>query len=203
MGQLLLRGEPPSTRVVALGGPGVKPEARKHYRMPIGAPLSRLLEGKLEAGEQRILHGDALSGTVLSMDDSLPFFASSLTVLPENHDRPFMGWLAPGWDLFSWSRTFLSTWLRRNREWALNTRKRGESRPMILTGLYDRYVPMNIMTDFLVRAVLAHDTDEAISLGILETDPEDFALCSFVCPSKIDVSGVIRQGLDEIEKEGL
>jgi Na+-transporting NADH:ubiquinone oxidoreductase subunit A len=74
---------------------------------------------------------------------------------------------------------------------------------MVLTGLYDRYLPMNIMTDFLVRAVLARDADEAIALGLLETDPEDFALCSFVCPSKMDLCGIIRKGLDQIEKEGI
>ena len=74
---------------------------------------------------------------------------------------------------------------------------------MVITGLYDKYLPMHIMVDYLVRAVLAHDTDEAVKLGILETDPEDFALCSYVCPSKMDVMGVIRNGLIEIEEEGL
>ena len=74
---------------------------------------------------------------------------------------------------------------------------------MVLTGLYDQYLPMRIMVDYLVRAVLAHDTDEAVKLGILETDPEDFALCSYVCPSKMDIMGVIRSGLKEIEEEGL
>ncbi len=72
---------------------------------------------------------------------------------------------------------------------------------MVMTGLYDRYLPMRIMVDYLVRAVLAHDTDEAVKLGILETDPEDFALCSFACPSKMDVVGIIRNGLKEVEEE--
>lgn len=74
---------------------------------------------------------------------------------------------------------------------------------MVLTGLYDQYVPLDIMVDYLVRAVLANDTDEAIKLGILSTDPEDFALCSYVCPSKMDICGIIQQGLAEIEKEGI
>ena len=74
---------------------------------------------------------------------------------------------------------------------------------MVATGLYDRYLPLNIMADYLIRAILAGDSDEAIKLGILETDPEDFALCSFVCPSKMDLLSVIRQGLDQIEEEGI
>ena len=74
---------------------------------------------------------------------------------------------------------------------------------MVMTGLYDNYMPMRIMVDYLVRAALAHDTDEAVKLGILETEPEDFALCSFVCPSKMDIVGIIRNGLKEIEEEEL
>ena len=64
-------------------------------------------------------------------------------------------------------------------------------------------MPMNIMVDYLVRAVLANDTEEAIKLGILETDPEDFALCAFACPSKMDLVGIMRKGLAAIEQEGL
>jgi Na+-transporting NADH:ubiquinone oxidoreductase subunit A len=74
---------------------------------------------------------------------------------------------------------------------------------MIVTGLYDRFLPMNIMTDFLVRAVLAKDTEEAIQLGLLEVDPEDFALAAFACPSKVDLPGIIRKGLDDAEAEGI
>ncbi|HBA84358.1 MAG TPA: NADH:ubiquinone reductase (Na(+)-transporting) subunit A [Verrucomicrobia bacterium] len=203
IGRLLLEGAWPSTRIVALGGPGVKPEARKHYRVRIGTPLSHFLAGKLEDGEQRVIGGDVLSGAALARDSSLRFFDSSMTVIPEDRERQFLGWLAPGWTFYSRSKTFLSAWFRKNRSWTMGTNMHGDPRPMILTGLYDRYLPMNIMVDFLVRAVLAHDVDEAIQLGILETDPEDFALCSYICPSKMDISGIIRQGLEEIEKEGL
>ena len=74
---------------------------------------------------------------------------------------------------------------------------------MVLTGLYDKYQPLNIWTDYLVRAVLANDTEEAVKLGILEVEPEDFALSAFACPSKMDLVGIIRKGLQDIEKEGI
>ena len=48
---------------------------------------------------------------------------------------------------------------------------------------------------------LVEDIEEMEQLGIIECDDEDFALCSFACPSKIDVGGTIRQGLDLMEKE--
>lgn len=203
IGTLLLEGRLPSHRMVALGGPGVKESARKHYRVHAGASLQQLLAGALEEGESRIVNGDALFGTVLPEPAFLPFRAPGFTVLQEDRARHFIGWLSPGADRFSHSRTFLSRWQGNGHDWALGTNENGGHRAMVLTGLYDRYMPMQIMVDYLVRAVLANDTDEAIKHGILETLPEDFALCTFVCPSKTDVSSIIGRGLDMIEKEGI
>ena len=64
---------------------------------------------------------------------------------------------------------------------------------MVLSGYYDRVMPLNIMVDYLVRAVLAEDFDEAVNHGILETLPEDFALCDFICPSKMEVQNIIKE----------
>lgn len=203
IGRLLLEGAVPPDRVVALGGPGVKPEARRYYRVRLGSPLADLLGPRLESGEQRIVAGDVLSGVKVTPGSSLRFQDSSLCVLPEGRERHFLGWLAPGWSLFSQSNSFLSRWFRRHRTWVLDTNRHGSPRAMVLTGLYDRFLPLRIMTDYLVRAVLAHDMDEAVKLGLLETDPEDFALAAFVCPSKMDLVGIIRRGLAEVEKEGI
>ncbi len=203
IGELFLNGTLPTTSVVSLAGPGVQETARAHYRVPIGMPLSALLDGKLESGEHRIVKGNALAGVAMKSAEHVSAIESALTIIPESEEQYFMGWLAPGINKLSASRTYLSGWNGHKREWKLTTLLNGSYRSMVFTGLYDKYVPLNILVDYLVRAVLAHDTDEAISLGILETDPEDFALCSYVCPSKMDISGIIKQGLAEIEKEGI
>ena len=39
------------------------------------------------------------------------------------------------------------------------------------------------------------------NLGIYEVSPEDFALCEFVCTSKIDVQKIVREGI-EMVREG-
>ena len=39
-------------------------------------------------------------------------------------------------------------------------------------------------------------------LGIYECDPEDFSLCSLACQSKVEVSKIVKEGLDLIELEG-
>ena len=203
IGKLFLEGALPPSRVIAVGGPGVADGARKYYRVRIGGALKNLLDGKLVAGETRIIGGDALAGTAAGLDSFLRFRDSAITVLQVDRERHFLGWIMPGLNFFSRSRTFLSRWLKPNAEWALGTNTHGSPRTMVLTGLYDQVMPMNILVDYLVRAVLAHDTDEAVKLGLLEVDPEDFALCAFVCPSKMDVVAIIRQGLAEVEKEGI
>lgn len=203
IGQLFLDGNYPDKHVISLGGPGVKEDARAHYRVQIGTPLVDLLDGRMQDGEQRVIKGDALAGVAMPEGEHVSAICSAITILAEGREQFFMGWMAPGINKLSASRAYLSGWNGHKRKWDLTTNTNGGYRAMVFTGLYDKYMPLNIMVDYLVRAVLAHDTDEAISLGILETDPEDFALCAYVCPSKMDISGVIRQGLEEIEKEGI
>ncbi|MDZ4199683.1 MAG: NADH:ubiquinone reductase (Na(+)-transporting) subunit A, partial [Kiritimatiellia bacterium] len=180
----------------------VRETARRHYRVPDGMSLSTFLKDKLQTGENRVIAGDALSGQTLDPSGFLGGF-ESLTVIPEGRQRDFLGWMTPGLLQFSHSRLFLSTWLRPRAQWNHTTLLHGGRRSMVVTGLYDRFVPLGLMTDFLIRAVLAKDTTESVQLGLLETDPEDFALAAFVCPSKMDLMGIIRKGLDDVEAEGL
>lgn len=204
VGHLFLTGTHPASRIISLGGPGVAGPAARHYRVRIGGELGPVIHGRLADGELRVVAGDVLSGRKVAPDGWMGLSDVALTVVPEGRARRFLGWLAPGLSDFSHSRTFLSRWIGdRGRTWALDTNLHGGYRAMVATGLYDRFVPMRIMTDFLVRAVLAHDTDEAVKLGLLEVDPEDFALPAFACPSKMDLVGIIRSGLDELEAEGL
>ncbi|MDA1087378.1 MAG: Na(+)-translocating NADH-quinone reductase subunit A [Verrucomicrobia bacterium] len=203
IGRLLLNGMVPHTQVVALGGPGVREDARKHYRIRIGSDLRTVLEGTLEDGEQRVIWGDALSGVTIDADSYARFYGRSITVLNEGRERMMMGWLEPGFKRLSFSRAYLSGWLNGDKQWNLTTNMNGGPRAMVLSGHYDKVMPLNIMVDYLVRAVLADDTDEAVQLGILETDPEDFALCEYICPCKMELQTIIRKGLDLIQEEGL
>jgi Na+-transporting NADH:ubiquinone oxidoreductase subunit A len=203
IGRLFLDGAPPATRIVSLAGPGVRDGARRHYRVGEGTDLASLLADRLAGASLRVVAGDALGGERVAADGSLPFLAGGLTVLREDPERRFLGWMAPGFGQYSASALFPSRWLSPRKAWDLGTNLNGGHRAMVATGLYDRVLPMNILVDQLVRAVLAHDVEEAVQLGLLEVDPEDFALCSFVCPSKTDLVGIIRKGLDEAAAEGL
>lgn len=201
IGRLFLDGTLPATRIISLGGPSVKPGKQAHYRVSAGADLAPLFEDRICDCENRVIDGDVFSGTCGV--SHLGFHQSAITVIPVDRERHMLGWTMPGFRQFSFSRLFASSWLPRKLPWRLGTSMHGEERAIVLTGNYDKVMPLNIMVDYLIRAVLANDTDEAISLGILETIPEDFALCNFICPSKIEVQDIIRDGLQQIKEEGI
>lgn len=203
IGRLLTEGRFPDDRIVCAGGPGVREDHRKYYRVRPGAEIASVLKGRTAEGPHRVIGGNILAGRTMEPDGHLDDVFGSLTVIPEAGDRRFLGWLDPGFRFFSISPAFISRWLSRNEPFVFDTDANGSPRSMVATGLYDKYFPMDILVDFLVVAVLAHDTDEAVRLGLLETEPEDFAVCSYVCPSNMDLVSIMRRGLEEIEAEGL
>jgi Na+-transporting NADH:ubiquinone oxidoreductase subunit A len=202
IGKLLNIGELPRTKVVALAGPAVKPANRKYYRVECGASLKPLFGSALEGEEVRLVSGNVLWGDQVSAESFARYYGSEYFALAEDRSRHFMGWTTPGLFQYSSHRVNLSSMLG-SHEWKLGTSMHGSHRAMVVTGWMDKHQPLNIMTDYLIRAALAHDTDEMVQLGILETDPEDFALASFVDPHKTDVCGIIKRGLEEIEEEGI
>ena len=52
------------------------------------------------------------------------------------------------------------------------------------------------------NTLIVRDTDQARSLGCLELDEEDLALCSFVCNGKYQYGLHLRKNLHEIEVNG-
>ena len=198
-GSLFLEGVYPAERVVAVTGEGA---GRKFYAKTIvGAPVSLLLKGSGLEG-MRCVSGSVLAGREVGKDGYLSFYDSQLTVIPAGGKRTFLGWLSPGSDKYTFSRTFVSSFLPPRKEVSLTTDKHGSDRAIVLNHIYDPLVPLDIMVYFLLKAVISEDIEEAERLGILECDEEDFALCSFACPSKTDVGGIIREGLELIEREG-
>jgi Na+-transporting NADH:ubiquinone oxidoreductase subunit A len=202
IGEFLTSGRFPATRTVMLAGDGVKEEFRGYATLPAGAPLSVLFDGVLAEGEQRIIRGDTLCGEKADLAGSLRFADQGFVVLPEDRERHFLGWYAPTTEQFSDHKVVPSAWLK-GKLFQFGTNRRGSLRAMVLTGIYDKYVPLDIWVDALSRACLAQDTAEAISLGILESVPEDFALCTFACPSKTDFGQIVGETLALIEQEGI
>ena len=147
-----------------------------------------------------IISGDIFTGNKITSDGALGFYHTTITVIEEGNHQEFLGWIMPGLNKFSASKTFLS-WLSPSKRYALNTNMHGEERAYVMTGEYEKVLPMDIYPTHLLKSIMIEDIELMENLGIYEVAPEDFALCEFVCTSKIEVQSIIRHGLDLIRKE--
>ncbi|MNT35455.1 Na(+)-translocating NADH-quinone reductase subunit A [compost metagenome] len=173
----------------------------KYYKTIVGSNIKNIIaDGGLRRGENRIISGNILTGNQIPEDGYLDFYDSQITVIPEGNEFEFMGWLTPGFNKFSLSRTFFS-WLTPNKKHDLNTNMHGEERPFVITGQYEKVFPMDIYPVHLLKSILIEDIDMMEKLGIYEVVEEDFALCELVCTSKIKSQEIIRHGLDIMRKE--
>lgn len=199
IGRLFSQGKYNASRMIAVTGSQVSNP--KYYNTIIGSSIKHILDDcGLKDGENRIISGSVLSGKQISVYGYLGFYDSQITVIPEGNESEFMGWLAPGFNKYSMSRAFFS-WLKPNKQYNLDTNLHGEERPFVMTGQYEKVFPMDIYPVQLLKSILIEDLDMMEKLGIYEVAEEDFALCEFVCTSKIKSQEIIRRGLDLAKKE--
>lgn len=193
LGRLFNKGIYDANKTIAIAGSGVKNPA--YVKTIANSAVATFVNGNLAEGEQRIISGNVLSGTQITADGYLGFYDNQITVIPEGKEYEFMGWAAPGLGKFSFSHTFLS-WLTPNKQYALNTNMHGEKRAYVVTGTFEKLVPMDILPLQLIKAILAENIELMENLGIYEIVPEDFALCEFADTSKTDIQAIVRKGLD-------
>ncbi|WP_375364953.1 Na(+)-translocating NADH-quinone reductase subunit A [Klebsiella oxytoca] len=200
VGKVFLEGELYNERIVALGGPQVK-EPRL-LKTCLGASLDELLEDELLDDENRIISGSVLSGThACGPHAFLGRFHLQISVVKEGREKELFGWVMPGKDKFSITRTTVGHFLKR-KLFNFSTDTNGGERAMVPIGNYERVMPLDILPTMLLRDLLAGDTDSAQALGCLELDEEDLALCTYVCPGKYEYGPALRSVLTQIEQEG-
>lgn len=202
IGRLFTTGKLDFTRIITLAGSEV--EAPKYVKTTMGASIVSVITGNVKKADhnQRIISGNVLTGTKVSASDYLRAYSSQVTIIPEGDDcNEFVGWATPGCGKFSVSRTFGSWLFGKSKKYNIDARLRGGERGIIMSGEYDSVFPMDILPEFLVKAVIAFDIDKMENLGIYEVAPEDFALCEFVDTSKLPLQQIIRNGLDALMKE--
>lgn len=200
IGKLFRTGKLNTERVIALAGPVV--EQPQLVKTQIGADLVELTAGKLAVGNNRIISGSVLSGR--SAEDVFAFLGRyhlQVSALKEGNERPFMGWISPGKNRFSIMNIYLSQF-NRAKKFPFTTNTNGSPRAMVPVGNYERVMPLDILPTQLLRALIVGDMDTAISLGALELEEEDLALCTYVCPGKYEFGPILRDNLTMIFKEG-
>lgn len=199
LGRLFTEGRYNATKVVALTGSEIV--KRRYVKVISGAPVKNIIDGNYTPDKElRIIGGNVLTGNHIHETGNLGYYHNQLTVIPEGKEPELFGWLLPGLNKFSASKTFFS-WLTPSKQYSLDTSQHGEDRAFVVTGEYEKVFPMNIYPVYLLKSILANDIEQMENLGIYEVAPEDFALCEFVCTSKINSQEIVRKGLDMLMEE--
>lgn len=200
IGKLFTTGELSNERVIALAGPVVKNP--RLVKTVLGASVAELTAGELQDGQQRLISGSVLAGnTAQGVHGYVGRFHTQVSVLAEGNEKHFLGWIMPGGDKHSVTRAYLGH-LSPKKLFNLTTSTNGSERAMVPIGNYERVMPLDILPTLLLRDLVSGDTDGAQTLGCLELDEEDLALCTYVCPGKYDYGTILRNSLTIIQKEG-
>ncbi|MBQ5806900.1 MAG: Na(+)-translocating NADH-quinone reductase subunit A [Tidjanibacter sp.] len=203
IGRLFTEGKVNMTKTFAATGSQVV--APQYIKCLVGAQVSDVLlpariKPQSNGSKFRLVEGNVLTGKKVAAGDSLGYYSSQITVIPEGGELELIGWLAPRLHKFSVSRTYFS-WLMPKKRYNLSTGVNGGPRPFVVTGLYEKYLPMDIYPMYLFKAILAGDIEKMENLGIYEIVEEDVALCEFVDPSKMELQALVRDGINLMIKE--
>ncbi len=204
LGRLFTKGIVDMQKLVALTGPLVV--TPKYYKVLPGMPVESIFKCNCEKGlPVRYIAGNVLSGHQTGLDEMISPYDNQFTAIDEGSEtHEFMGWIMPRFSTFSQNKSVPSSFMRclmKAEQFVWDARLLGGRRAMIVSGEYDKVFPMDIYPEYLLKAMIAGNIDRMEALGAYEVAPEDFALCEFVCTSKMPVQAIVRKALDNMRKE--
>lgn len=201
IGKLLATGIVDYSTLVAITGEKAnKPQIVKAIE---GAPIRDIISG-IVTDEQntRIISGNVLTGTHVSIDEYLRRPYRQITAIPDiNHPDEFMGWASVSPNKFSIYHSFTSWLFGGKRAKSFDSKINGGERAIVMAGEYDRMIPMDIYAEFLIKAIITFDIEKMEQLGIYEVAPEDFALAEYADTSKLELQRIVRNGLNRLYAE--
>ena len=199
IGKLFNTGKYDVRRKIAVTGP--KAENPAYVEGYPGISMKELKDFYASAENLRFVSGDVLTGTNVGAEGFLGFADNQVTILEEGNKFELFGWAKPfRTSQFSASRTYFS-WLTPNKKYDMDTNLHGGPRAFVVNDTYSKVLPMELYPVHLLKACLANDIDKMEKFGIYEVIEEDFALCEYVCPSKIYIQQIITDGIALMLKE--
>ena len=199
IGKLFNTGKYDVRRKIAVTGP--KAENPAYVEGYPGISMKELKDFYASAENLRFVSGDVLTGTNVGAEGFLGFADNQVTILEEGNKYELFGWAKPfRTSQFSASRTYFS-WLTPNKKYDMDTNLHGGPRAFVVNDTYSKVLPMDLYPVHLLKACLANDIDKMEKFGIYEVIEEDFALCEYVCPSKIYIQQIITDGIALMLKE--
>ena len=159
IGRLMLTGKVDLRRTVAFAGSEVK--APQYVDMLVGQELQTLVSNSYDKSHKvRIINGNVLTGTPTTAEGYLGAHTSEVTIIPEGDDADELaGWIMPRLNQFSQNRSYFS-WLMGGKRYKLDARIKGGQRHMIMSGEYDKVMPMDIYPEYLVKAIITGNIDK-------------------------------------------
>ncbi len=197
LGALFNTGQLKQTKIVSIGGKVANPTYVKTFK---GANVGELVAGQLEGDKNRIIAGDILTGEKVTESQYLNAGDDQISVISEgDYYEPF-GWLLPIKPRPSVSGTF-PNFLFPDHEFEVDTNTHGEKRAFVVTGQYEKMLPMDIYPQHLMKAILTGNIERMEGLGINELLEEDIAVAEFACTSKQPLQAILRDGLDYLKEQ--
>ena len=199
IGELLATGQFPNERVYAAVGAGCK--TPRLVKTLLGAPIADVVGEALD-GDHRYIRGSVLTGATTARDQWCGFLSAAIHVLPSEVPRKLFGWMMPMFGTWSAHRAFLSGFLPASKPKDMRPGLYGGHRGLVPIGAYRRVVASpDVYPSFLMRALVARDLPESINLGLLDLSEEEAALCTYICPSKVEMDVLLQQGLEYYKQE--
>jgi len=195
LARLLTTGHYPTERVVAIGGSSA--DEKRHVQARLGAPIADLLGYPVDPAAMRCVSGGVFRGQVVSPDGFLGLYETALTLLPEGNEKEFMALFNPGWKKQTYSRVYLSH--LNPADLTVNCNRHGDERACIACMHCADVCPVDILPQLTYKAILAGEVEEALAHGLL--DCVECGLCTYVCPSKIELTDVLKTAKAAYRKE--
>jgi len=189
--KFLTTGTYPVKRVVTVTRTNDK---KPHIITRQGAPVKNLI-GSLT--DNSLITTGRFNGRAVDPESHLGFFENTLNVITDNPKEELFGFIQPGLETPTASKTFLSCLFPTPREFDCNVH--GEERACINCGYCTRVCPVDLMPNFLMKALLSDDIEDALNCGLL--DCSRCGLCSYACPSKIELTQILSDGMDAHYKD--
>jgi Na+-transporting NADH:ubiquinone oxidoreductase subunit A len=197
LGRLFNTGEFVQERIIAVTGAEL--EETGYVRTYQGAAIADLVGSDVGEGV-RYISGDVLSGKEKEDKGYVGMFDDQVTVIDEGDEYELFGWLLPLKLRPSVSGTMPNRFFP-DIKFRANTNTHGEKRAFVVTGQYEKLLPMDIHVQHLMKAILNNDFERMEGLGLFELSEEDVALCEFACTSKQPLQKILREGLEVMREQ--
>jgi Na+-transporting NADH:ubiquinone oxidoreductase subunit A len=191
----LRQGRHPVHRMISVGG-SAAPKPR-HCRARIGAPLHQLADPRKVPKKARWIVGGLFRGFIGHPDSFLGLYETALNIVPEGGTAEFLSLFKPGWRKHSYSRIFLSKINPSPLEY--DCRFHGDRRACIACMHCTDVCPVDLMPHIIYKSILVEEVEEYLQLGLL--DCVECGLCSYVCPSKIELAQTFTTAKADYAKE--